>query len=152
MGNPDRGDDAVGRLTARMLAGELPADVEIVELDGEVTALLNRLQQADVAVLVDACCYGAPAGSVQRFDVAAQRLPQDGFAVSTHGVSVADALELARTLGELPAVCIVYGIEGGQFDAGAELSAPVAAVVREVAQSVRAEFERLQANGGLIDA
>ena len=135
-----------------MLAGELPADVEIAELDGEVTAVLNRLQQADIAVLVDACCCGAPAGSVRRFDIAAQGLPQEGFTVSTHGVSVADALELARTLGELPAVCIVYGIEAGRFDAGADLSAPVATAVQEVAQSVRAEFERLQANGRLIDA
>lgn len=135
-----------------MVADELPANVEIAELDGEVTSVLSYLQQADVAVLVDACRCGVPAGSVQRFDLAARRLPQDGFAVSTHGVSIANALELARTLGELPAICIVYGIEAEGFDPGADLSAPVASVLPEVARRVRAEFEHLQVNGGPIDA
>jgi len=129
-----------------MLAGQLPADVEIAELDGEVTAVLNQLQNADVAVLVDACRCGAPAGSVLHFDALEQRLPPDAFAVSTHGIGIANALELARVLGDLPAVCIVYGIEGEHFDPGAVLSAPVASAVREVAQRVCAEFQNLEAN------
>jgi len=135
-----------------MLASDLPADVEITELDGEVTAVLSQLQKADVAVLVDACRCGASAGTVLRFDAVAERLPEDGFTVSTHGVSVTNALELARTLGDLPAVCIVYGIEGKQFDPGATVSAPVASAVREVAQRVRREFQNLQANDGHTDA
>ena len=146
LGNPGRGDDGAGRFVARMLAGQLPADVAIAELEGEVATVLNQLQNADVAVLVDACRSGAPAGSVLHFDAAERRLPPDAFAVSTHGVSVANALELARALGDLPAVCIVYGIEAEHVDPGAALSAPVATAVREVAQRVRAEFQNLQAN------
>ncbi|MGD2141217.1 MAG: hydrogenase maturation protease [Burkholderiales bacterium] len=152
LGNVDRGDDGAGRLVARMLKGQLPANVNIVELDGEVTAVLSRLQEADVAVLVDACNCGAPAGDVLRFDVAAQCLPQHGFAVSTHGVDIANALELARTLGDLPEVCIVYGIEGQQFGPGSALSAPVAEAVREVAQRVLGDFERLRSNGTQLNA
>jgi hydrogenase maturation protease len=152
LGNPDRGDDGAGRMVARMLAGELPADVAIAELDGEVTSVLSCLQAADAAVLVDACSGGAAAGSVVRYDVVEQPLPEREFAVSTHGVSVASALELARALGDLPQTCIVYGIEGECFDAGAGLSAPVATAVREAARRVRAEFEHLQLNSGPVDA
>ena len=43
IGNPDRGDDAVGRLVARALRGRVPADVRVVEQDGEATALLAEL-------------------------------------------------------------------------------------------------------------
>jgi len=129
-----------------MLAGQLPVDVEIAELGGELTAVLDKLENADVAVLVDACRGGAPAGSVLRLDAVEHGLPSDAFAVSSHGVSVANAVELARALGDLPAVCIVYGIEGSHFEPGAAISAPVAASVREVAQRVRAEFQDLQAN------
>lgn len=152
LGNEDRGDDGAGRLVARMLTGQLPAHVNIVELDGEVSAVLSRLQEADVAVLVDACNCGAPAGEVLRFDVAAQRLPQNGFAVSTHGVDIANALELARALGDLPEVCIVYGIEAQQFDPGAALSAPVAEAVRQVAQRVLDDFECLRLKGTQFNA
>ena len=152
LGNPDRGDDGAGRFAARALAGQLPEDVEIVELDGEMTSVLDKLHNADVAVLVDACRGGASAGSVLRFDAVEQRLPADAFAVSSHGVSVANALELARALGDLPAVCIVYGIEGSHFNPGAALSAPVAMAVREVAQRVCAEFQDLQANDRQVNA
>jgi hydrogenase maturation protease len=152
VGNTDRGDDIAGRLVVRTLANQLPVDVEVAELDGEVTAVLDRLQSADVAILVDACRCGVPAGTVLRFDVAADSLPRDGFAVSTHGVDVANALELARALGDLPAVCIVYGIEGQDFDPGAPVSAPVAIAVRDVAQRILVEFQNLRANSRRIDA
>ena len=135
-----------------MLAGQLPADVEIAELGGEMTAVLDKLENADVAVLVDACRGGAPAGSVLRFDAVEHGLPSDAFAVSSHGVSVANALELARALGDLPAVCIVYGIEGIRFDPGAALSAPVTEAVREVARRVYAEFHGVQAKARQANA
>jgi hydrogenase maturation protease len=152
VGNTDRGDDGAGPLVVRTLANQLPVGVKVAELDGEVTSVLGRLQGADVAILVDACRCGAPAGTVLRFDVAVDSLPREGFAVSTHGVDVANALELARALGDLPAVCIVYGIEGQDFDPGAPVSAPVATAVHDVARRILADFTNLRANSGRIDA
>lgn len=140
VGNPDRGDDAAGRMVARALAGEFPGHVAIAELDGEATAVLDELEGAEAAILVDACRSGASAGTVQRFDVVSGPLPQATFSVSTHGTGLADAVELARALGDLPAVCIVYAIEGQQFETGSAMSAAVAAAVEEVAKRVRAEL------------
>ncbi len=140
IGNPDRGDDAAGRNIARLLRWMLPHDVEVAEHDGEATGLLARLEGAAVAFLVDACASGAPAGTVQRFDVSAAALPQRAFGASTHGFGLADAIELARALGCLPPRCVVYAIEGASFEAGAPLSPAVAVVIADVARRLLAEI------------
>ncbi|UCH49225.1 MAG: hydrogenase maturation protease [Betaproteobacteria bacterium] len=145
VGNPDRGDDGAGRMVVQALAGDLPEDIEVLQLSGEATDIVGQLQRADAAILIDACSSGAAAGTAQRFDVVDEPLPRELFAVSTHGVGVADAIELARALGDLPAVCLVYAIEGKRFDTGEPVSAPVAAAVPEVAAQVRIEFQQLTA-------
>lgn len=139
-GNPERGDDAAGRAVVRLLRGALPDGVALVELDGEATALLAHLEDAAVAYIIDACASGLPAGSLQRFDASAEPLPQAGFSLSTHGFGLAEGIELARALGQLPGRCIVYAIEGSAFEAGAALSPPVAAAVAATAARLRAEI------------
>jgi hydrogenase maturation protease len=125
IGNPDRGDDAAGRRVARLLRRMLRNEVEVAEHDGEATALLARLDCAAAAYLIDACASGAPAGTVHRFDAAAAPLPQAAFGLSTHGFGLSEAVELARSLGQLPRRCVVYAIEGQSFELGAPLSPPV---------------------------
>ncbi len=142
IGNPDRGDDGVGRLVARSLDGRLPADVEIVEVDGEATALLAHMDGAEEAYLVDACASGAAPGTVRRFDVVAAPLPQAAFGLSTHGFGLAEATELARALGQLPPRCVVYAIEGAGFEAGAPLSDAVAEAMPRVVQRLCGEIEQ----------
>jgi hydrogenase maturation protease len=139
VGNPHRGDDAAGRAVARALRDTLPADVEIVEHDGEAAALIDCLERVDEAYLIDACSSGAPAGTRRRLDVAHARLPPERFA-STHGVGLAQAIELARALDVLPRRCIVYAIEGATFDVGAPLSAAVAAAVAATANDLRTDL------------
>ncbi len=139
IGNPDRGDDAAGRAVVRLLRGAAPASVEIIEHDGEATALLASLEGAASAWLVDACVSGAPAGTVHRFDVVASPMPQNAFGSSTHGFGVAAAVELARALGQMPGRCVVYGIEGRSFEPGVPLSPPVRAAVADVARRLTRE-------------
>ncbi len=140
IGNSERGDDAAGRAVARLLRDPAPAGVEVLDQDGEATALLARLDQADCAVLIDASFSGAPPGTVRRFDVAREPLPRTGFAASTHGFGLVEAIELARTLGQLPRRCIVFAIEGESFDMGRSLTPAVERAVRGVAEQVRAEL------------
>jgi hydrogenase maturation protease len=140
VGNPERGDDAVGRAVARRLRGALPEEVEIAEHDGEATALLALMDGAGAAYLVDACASGAEPGTLRRFDAAAAPLPSGAFGVSTHGFGPAEAIELARALGQLPRRCIVYAIEGGSWETGAPLSPRVAAAAALAADRLRAEI------------
>jgi hydrogenase maturation protease len=152
IGNPDRGDDAAGRAVARWLNGRLPPDVEIIEHDGEPASLLARLEGVATAYLIDACASGTAIGTVRRFDVRAAPLSQEAFSVSTHGLGLAEAVELARALGQLPDRCIVYAIEGHSFEPGAQLSPAVAAAIIEVCSRVQGEICGSEEPEGRMDA
>jgi hydrogenase maturation protease len=140
IGNPDRGDDAAGRIVAQHLRGLLPVDIEIIEHDGEGMSLLGQLDGTAAAFLVDASASDAPPGTIRRFDVGAAPMPHLAFGLSTHGFGLAMAIELARTLNQLPPRCIVYAIEGASFEPGAPLSPPMQTAVAEVARRLRAEI------------
>jgi hydrogenase maturation protease len=142
VGNPDRGDDGAGREVARLLqAGGLAA--RIVEADGEASTLLAHLEGATAAYLIDACVSGAPAGAVRRIDLSTQTLPAARFGLSSHGFGLAEALELAKALEQLPPLCVVYAIEAESFEIGASLSDPVARSVRNVVEAVRRDIAAL---------
>lgn len=140
IGNPDRGDDGAGRRVARLLRWWLPEEIEVAEHDGEATGLLARLDGAAAAYLVDACASGAPAGTVHRFDAGAAPLAQRAFGLTTHGFGLAEAIELARALGQLPVRCVVYAIEGTCFEVGAPLSPAASAAVVDVVRRLGAEI------------
>jgi hydrogenase maturation protease len=145
IGNTERGDDGAGRLAASLLRDALAGAVEVVELDGEATAVLARLEGRSLAYLIDACVSGAEPGSFRRFAAHEAPLPQLGSDLSTHGFGLAAAVELARTLGLLPARTFVYAIEGARFDVGSGPSAAVAEAARQVAAEIRAELKQILA-------
>jgi hydrogenase maturation protease len=134
VGNRFRSDDAAGLEVAERLAAGLDpgSATRVIPHEGEPIDLLDVWTGAARAVLVDAVRSGAPAGTVHRLDPIAERLPAALFATSTHALGVAEAIELGRALGRLPAALRVYGIEGASFAAGLGLSAPVAAAVDAV--------------------
>ncbi|MBA1148625.1 hydrogenase maturation protease [Ectothiorhodospiraceae bacterium WFHF3C12] len=136
VGNLYRRDDGAGPLVARALrAGALPG-LAVMEASGEGTALMEAWAGAQRAFLVDAVSSGARPGRVHRIDARRQRVPQDFFKYSTHAFAVAEAVEMARVLGDLPPVLIIYGIEGGDFGSGEGLTAEVAAAVDEVTRRI----------------
>jgi len=140
IGNPDRGDDGVGPAVARRLRARAPDGVELLETDGEASRLLELLAGADVAWLVDAAVSGAAAGTIRRLDPIAAPLPRSLFAVSSHGLGLAEAVELARALGSLPRRLVVYAIEGAGFAPGAPLTPAVAAAVIEAEERLLGEI------------
>ena len=62
IGNPDRGDDAFGRIVAGRLRDRLPRRVRLIEQGGEATTLLEELGDADGAILIDAAVSGGAPG------------------------------------------------------------------------------------------
>ncbi|HEY6923337.1 MAG TPA: hydrogenase maturation protease [Steroidobacteraceae bacterium] len=140
IGNPDRGDDGAGRVIAHRLQDLVPSDVEVLQHDGEATALVAQLHDAPTVLIVDACQSGAAAGTVHRFDAHRAPLPAAQFGLSSHGFGLASAIELARALNQLPQRCIVYAVEGKCFDAGAGLSPPVTAAVAVITARILAEL------------
>lgn len=141
VGNPERGDDAAGRIALGRLRGRLSADIELIEESGEATALLAAIEGASAAYLIDACASGATPGTIYRLDVAAFPWPRALRSCSTHGLGLAEALELARVLGVLPGRCIVYAIEGASYGLGAPLSAAVRERIDALVTQLTAEVE-----------
>jgi len=136
VGNRWRGDDGAGLAVARRVRELAPAWVEVRELEGDATALVEAWSGAEHAVVVDAAESGAPPGTVRRFDAAAGRLPVHSLRSSTHAFGVADAVELARALGRLPGRLDVYAIEGASFTAGGSLSPEVERAVDDLATAL----------------
>lgn len=145
VGNPHRGDDGLGPYAARRLAallhGRASLNLRISTIDGEATALLDRLSQAEHVYLVDACQSKAAPGALFRFDARAGSLPVAHFGLSSHGTGLAEALELARALQLMPARCIVYAIEGETYAPGAPLSRAARLGAARAALRIRAEIE-----------
>ena len=144
VGNSFRSDDGVGIAVARSLRERLSSGVAVLEQSGEGTALLEAWKGARAVVLVDAVQSGAAPGTIHRLDATAGGIPQAFFRYSTHAFSVAEAVELARALSQLPPRVIVYGIEGRNFSAGEGLSAEVAEASAAVAARILDEVLSLQ--------
>jgi len=142
VGNPRRGDDAVGRVVAVQLRSQVNDDIEVLEADGEAGTLLAWLEQTASVYLIDAAAGGGVPGSIRRFDAADGPLPQVLFPLSAHGFGPGEAVELARALGTLPACCVIYAVEGESFEAGQPLSPAVAAAVAKVAERILAELAK----------
>lgn len=122
IGNAFRSDDGVGPFVAEALAAKgVPAHVHA----GDGTGLMDLFEAHDALVLIDATRSGAEPGTMIVLDAASERLPADFFHYSTHRFGLAEAVETARALGTLPAHLTVYGVEGGEFGAGTELSGAV---------------------------
>jgi hydrogenase maturation protease len=126
----------------RLLEGRVPEGVVLLCHGGGATTLLPHLEAASAVWLVDAARSGSDAGTLHRFDAAAGPLPSSLAEVSSHGLGLAQALELARTLGTLPRRCIVYAIEGGQFAPGATLSPEVARAAATLARRILRELSK----------
>jgi hydrogenase maturation protease len=143
VGNAFRGDDAVGLAVAERLRGRVPAGVEVVPCELEPSRLIEAWEGAASALVVDAVDSGAEPGTLTRFDASADAVPARAFRSSTHAFGVVEAIELARALGRLPRRVVIYGVEGGEFAAGAGLTPPVDAAVELVAAAVLSELENL---------
>jgi hydrogenase maturation protease len=104
------GDDSAGLEAARRLSAAPPPGARVVCADRPGVGLLDLLEGADAAILIDAARSGAPAGTLHDLDLRrsgaiASRL------VSSHDIGVGEALELARALGRAPKFGRILGIE-----------------------------------------
>ena len=145
VGNPFRGDDGVGGVVIHRLRGQNLPGFTIMEETGDGAELLEAWKGASAVILVDAVQSGAAPGTIHRLDATTEKLPKWFSHCSTHAFGVAEAIELGRTMGELPPSLVVYGIEGLDFSAGTSLSPEVAEVVPSAANMILREILHLPA-------
>ena len=141
LGNPDRGDDAVGHTVARRVAALRLPGIQVLERE-DPTSLVDLWDGRDLAVVVDAVCSNGVPGTlvIMESGVGGAPLTEDAWTRTgrggTHAFGLAAAVELARALHRLPRRLVLIGIEAGGLDHGEPLSAPVGAAVEPAVESV----------------
>jgi len=134
LGNPDRGDDTAGILVARRLR---ECGIDAVEHTGATLNLLDLWTASDPVIVIDAVMSGAAPGSIQVWDPSKIRIKNILFRASTHEFSLADTIELGRTLNRLPAWMRIYGIEAARFETGAQPSPEILSAVERAAEEIQ---------------
>ena len=140
VGNPDRGDDAVGPAVTARLRGRVPTHVRVLERSGDMLALIEEWEDLSNVLVVDAAAPNGLPGRIHRLDLTNQPLPVGFACASTHAFGIAEAVELGRSLGRLPRHLVIYLIEGEHFETGGSLTPAVAKAVDMVADSILAEI------------
>ena len=110
--------------------------VRVVATEAEPTRLIDEFEGADPLVIVDAARSGGRPGTIHRIDLAKEELPTVLFRGSTHHLSLADTIGLARALGRLPERAYVVAVEGVRFEAGAAMSPEVEAAIPAAVEEV----------------
>jgi len=139
LGNRFRADDAAGLEVAARLNRNIDS-VTIVDHATDAFAIVDAWDGAALSVVVDAAVTGANPGTVHRVEVNAGLLPKDLSRCSSHGLGVAEAIELAKAMGRLPRKLLIYGIEVKSVTLGEPLSPEVVKAVASVARQIDEEI------------
>ena len=137
LGNEFRSDDGVGLVVLRDLQKCCPEGFEYLAHNGDPTDLMERWQERQ-AWLIDALAPqpGDSIGDIKELNPLAGDLLEATPSPSSHAASLAEALAWGRSLGKLPQSLKVYGVVGGNFAAGTQLSAAVNAAVPKVVEKI----------------
>lgn len=143
------GDDRLGWVAAEQLRQSRrfavfpPDSISISTRDRPGVLLAPEWEAAAKVLLLDAVRSGAPPGTLHR--VAGQEIVSRGRSLSSHGLGVAEALELARALGAPVEAFVLHGIEADPRNGSGEtLSAAVQRALPALCDRVEREVaERL---------
>ena len=141
VGNPYRRDDGAGVVVIDRLRQQGHPDIEVVEESGEPVALIARWTDHPFVIMVDAVTSGAPPGTIARIECSNGTWQQGTSvsAASTHGLGIADAVELGGVLKRLPERLLIFGIESADVSNGRGLTSAVAAAVDDVVRAIADE-------------
>jgi hydrogenase maturation protease len=145
-GNRFRGDDAAGPIAADDIRSRAPRGVRVIEHSGEGASLMETWRPGDIVFLIDAADSGGEPGFIHEFEACDRAVPSEFLRYSTHAFSVAEAIELARVLGRLPARLHIFAIEGRDFGAGRTISPEVVDAVEIVSKGILTRISKM-ANG-----
>jgi hydrogenase maturation protease len=138
LGNPMMGDDVVGHeVVSRLGRCELPNNIRLVAVDGDVLALMNLWRSEPAVWLVDAVSSNEPAGTLHVYEHQdLLQLPAGG--ISTHHPNLAESLRwILHTRPEMAAVKTrLYGIEAGVVRPGRCLSRAVEGAVNRLVDEI----------------
>ncbi len=142
IGNMFRCDDGVGLCVIE----DLQKDPEITGVDFMMMkpdgySLIEAWDSRELVIVVDAAMSGGPTGTIRRFEAFSESIPYNLSPLSTHAISLTEAIKLAETLDQLPERMIIYAIEIGDVSHGDELSPEVGEAGKKVTQKIKQELQ-----------
>lgn len=155
------GDDQIGWQVSQALASQNTAEFGIaIRKAASPSDILDWIAEIERLHVVDACVAADPIGTVHRFEY--DRSPGDNQKVlpelqrlrsnSTHQLSLAAALDLAATLGQLPSQVVVHAVCGRNFQPGAAVSSTLEEKLPEIATSIWSELTNARRIPGAVVA
>jgi hydrogenase maturation protease len=157
IGNAWMKDDAFGgKVAARLLEGELPAGVTVLDFGtGGLDLAYEVMRGYDALVLVDVSRQGGEPGTlyVMEPDPAEIEPIEDGQVVNPHGMDPQTVLRFVKTVGGWPGKVVVVACEPAAVEEmGLELSPEVEGAVDRAAKVVGEQIAELQGDERYADA
>jgi hydrogenase maturation protease len=146
IGNEWRCDDGIGVNVGRRIRDLAIPGVQVVFENRDGISLDEVWRGWEKVIVIDAMCSGAESGAILRINANQTPLKPGAFPQSVHAFGLAEAVELARIMGDIPACLVVYGVEGKRFGHGATLSPEVRDAGERVTERILEEILRLQSN------
>ena len=142
VGNPFCGDDGIGAaVLERIREGDVFPEAELIDLRTDALALIDHFVPGERHVVVDAARMGLPPGEVVGFGPEEARLRIQSDRLSLHGFGLAEAFEMARSLGHLPDRVLVIGVEPEHVEPDRGLSPTVRGAIPRVLSIIQAEVQ-----------
>jgi len=139
------GDDRAGWEVAGALAHSFdPSLVSVTIHDRPGAKLIAMMHGAQCVVLVDAVKSGAAPGTLHRLEGQAIQRTVAKY-TSTHGFGLAEALQLAERLGDIPPRIVFWGIEIETTSINEEVGSIVRDALPALIKAVADEVDALQA-------
>ena len=136
VGNRNRGDDAIGPAIVDEINECAKGEFETLIAQGDLTDLVMRWSANTDVIVVDAMVSGMTPGTIVRVDGINEAIPTGKVTVSTHGIGLAETIELARRLDRLPRTLTLYAIEIAGTEHGEDLSSAVREAISDVVDEI----------------
>jgi len=145
LGNPLRQDEGIAVRLIEELRPRFATrqDVHLVDIGTSGLRLLDELEGADAAIIVDCALMGEPPGIVVRFTRKEAETQRDSASISPHTGDLLRIVDLATDLGHCPDDLIFFGIEPAALGYDIGLSPALESRVPEYCDLIEAEVARL---------
>jgi len=141
LGSP-YGDDKIGWVACEQLKMDIGhlSTVDFVTCDRSGLEWLTKMSDAGQVLFVDAMRSGEKPGTVRKIDLSADQWSEYPAKLSSHGINIMDAIDLAQSLGELPETISVWGVEIEHCNVEGGLSDSVKTALPTLLANIKSEI------------
>jgi hydrogenase maturation protease len=132
------GDDALGWHVVDMLQKKYlgNSDIQTIKCERSVLDWWNQTSNTKQWIFIDAIMSNIAAGNIHCIKVASLAETNTYQSLSSHGISLFDAIRLADSLGTLPQRAFIWGIEIAPNQQRARMSASVLDAIPSLISSI----------------